>query len=139
MPSLEKSAALTIQEPTIDRDHTVFIDFVNQMQTADQQQFVQLFERLLTHTQAHFEYENKLMEQYGFPAIAEHQGEHHRVLTELKRFKQRVDKGMIAMGRAYISELVPQWFMLHVSTMDRALDAHIANICRIDRIKVPLN
>ncbi len=139
MPILEKSAKLTIQEQAIDQDHTVFIRLVNQMQTADKLQFVQLFEHLLTHTQAHFEYENKLMEQYGFPAIAEHQGEHHRVLTELKHFKQRVDKGMIAMGRAYISELIPQWFTLHVSTMDRALDAHIANICRVDRIKSPLN
>lgn len=122
----KKAADLTLQEPNIDKDHSVFIDLVNQMQTANHTEFVNLFENLLTHTQSHFEYENQLMEQYQFPAIAEHQGEHHRVLTELKRFKQRVDKGMIAMGRAYISELMPQWFVLHVTTMDSALDAHIA-------------
>lgn len=125
MPALQKSADLTLLEPQLDQDHARFIDLVNKMQTSSQTEFVRLFEQLLTHTEAHFERENALMSEYGFPAIAEHKGEHHRVLTELKRFKQRVDKGMIAMGRAYISELVPQWFVLHVTTMDRALDAHL--------------
>lgn len=125
MPTIEKTPELSIHEPDIDQDHDAFIALVNKMQTATHAEFTALFDELVAHTEQHFARENKLMETYRFPAIAEHMGEHHRVLAELKRFKQRVDKGMIAMGHAYICELVPQWFALHVSTMDRALDAHL--------------
>jgi len=53
------------------------------------------------------------------------QGEHQRVLGEFKQFKTRIDKGMIAFGRSFVRERLPQWFGLHVTTMDSALAAHI--------------
>jgi hypothetical protein len=32
---------------------------------------------------------------------------------------------MIAFGRSFVRERLPQWFGLHVTTMDSALAAHI--------------
>jgi len=39
--------------------------------------------------------------------------------------KTRVDKGMITFGRSFVRDRLPQWFGLHVTTMDSALVAHI--------------
>ncbi|MDD2761778.1 MAG: hemerythrin, partial [Methylomonas sp.] len=52
-------------------------------------------------------------------------GEHQRVLGEFKQFKTRIDKGLIAFGRSFVRERLPQWFLLHVATMDSALSAHL--------------
>ena len=43
----------------------------------------------------------RLMAESGFPATAEHRGEHVRVLSQMKQIDGRVQKGRIAMGRAY--------------------------------------
>lgn len=87
-----------------------------------------LFEELYAHTQKHFEREKQLMQQSAFPAETEHNGEHQRVLGEFKQFKTRVDKGLITFGRAFVTERLPSWFQLHVSTMDSALAAHLNNL-----------
>ena len=86
--------------------------------------FVDLFTRLLEHTQAHFEDEEARMLLCDFPAIADHTGEHRRVLGEFTQIKRQVDKGLISFGRCYVREGLPGWFRLHVATMDSALAAH---------------
>jgi hemerythrin len=84
-----------------------------------------LFQQLYEHTEQHFDRENKLMAEFDFPAETEHKGEHQRVLGEFKQFKTRVDKGLITFGRSFVKERLPQWFQLHLLTMDIALVAHI--------------
>lgn len=125
MSLIEKTHTITISHPDIDHDHDEFIALVNQLETVADPDFAALFDQLIVHTKRHFDRENAFMEQYGFPALAEHKGEHHRVLGELNQFKKRVDKGMIGFGRSYIKDRLPQWFTLHVTTMDSALAAHI--------------
>ena len=122
---IDTTAALTTSNPVIDQDHASFIELVNKMETANDREFVMLFNQLLIHTSEHFESENQLMAQSAFPAINEHQGEHHRVLAEFKQFQKRVDRGLLAFGRSYVTDSLPQWFTLHVTTMDSALAAHI--------------
>lgn len=109
----------------IDVDHEQFIVLLNQLDSADNTQFPLLFAQLVEHTEQHFALENRLMDQFAFPATAEHKGEHQRVLGEFKQFKKRIDKGLISFGRSFVRERLPQWFELHISTMDSALVAHM--------------
>ena len=125
MALIEKTASLVVGYDPIDQDHDEFIRLLNQLDDAGNTEFPDLFKRLLEHTEEHFDRENQLMEQFSFPAKAEHTGEHQRVLGEFKQFKKRVDKGLIAFGRSFVKERLPQWFELHASTMDGALAAHI--------------
>ncbi|OAH97207.1 bacteriohemerythrin [Methylomonas methanica] len=125
MTIFETTIPLSVGDELIDTDHGVFIDLVNQLDKANNTDFPGLFQRLYEHTEEHFERENQLMAQCGFPAETEHKGEHQRVLGEFKQFKTRIDKGLIPFGRAFVKERLPQWFLLHVTTMDSALSAHI--------------
>ena len=110
---------------SMDETHREFVDLVNRLDNADKAQFIEMFAQLLAHTEAHFESENVLMHESGFPAIREHMDEHQRVLGELRRIDAKVQNGSTLMGRAYVKEQLPNWFNLHAITMDSALAAHI--------------
>jgi hemerythrin-like metal-binding protein len=125
MALIEKTAVHTVSYELIDNDHDEFIKLLNQLDSAGNADFSALFQELYEHTEQHFDRENQLMTQFTYPGETEHKGEHQRVLGEFKQFKARVDKGMIVFGRSFVRERLPQWFGLHVTTMDSALVAHI--------------
>lgn len=109
----------------IDQDHAEFIELLNRLHAASDTDFPVLYQQLYEHTEQHFDRENQLMARHGFPAETEHKGEHQRVLTEFKQFKSRIDKGLIIFGRSFITDRLPQWFEMHVATMDSVLAAYI--------------
>ena len=49
----------------MDNTHIEFVDLINCMANASDTEFVDLFDRLLEHTRAHFEAENRLMSEYS--------------------------------------------------------------------------
>lgn len=122
---MEKNDTLQLDYAPIDDSHQLFASLLKQLAVADKAQFSQLFRQLHEHTEAHFDLENRLMERYAFPAAAEHKGEHQRVLAEFGQFGKRVNKGLIVFGRSFITERLPSWFELHVTTMDSALVAYV--------------
>ncbi len=73
----------------------------------------------IEHTRAHFERENRWMEEYGFPAYPVHAQEHARVLEQLQAvassWQQDRETGPLV---EFVFELWPQWFLHHVNTMD---------------------
>jgi len=125
MALIDATSLIEVGYPAIDGDHREFVTLLNQLDEASNADFPLLFKQLFEHTEQHFTMENQLMSGYAFPAETEHKGEHQRVLGEFKQFQSRIDKGMIAFGRAFVKERLPQWFLLHVTTMDSALAAHI--------------
>lgn len=125
MTLIDPGAFRRVGNSSIDSDHESFVTLLNRLDTASNADFPALFQHLFEHTEQHFAMEDRLMRDNRFPAEAEHTGEHQRVLGEFKQFKSRVDKGMLVFGRSFVRERLPQWFQLHVSTMDSALAAHI--------------
>ena len=116
---------LTLDLQQMDDTHLEFVHLVNQLAEAEKGAFAPLFQSLAEHTELHFEREQKLMEESGFPAISEHHADHQRILGELARFGKRVAAGSTTMARAYVREQLPHWFELHIQTMDSALAAHL--------------
>ncbi|MGZ5541987.1 MAG: bacteriohemerythrin [Methylobacter sp.] len=125
MTLIEKTKLHIVGHDLIDNDHDEFVNLLNRLDAADNKDFPALFQQLYEHTEQHFDRENQLMQQFSFPGESDHKGEHQRVLGEFKQFKSRVDKGLIAFGRSFVKDRLPQWFGLHVTTMDSALSAHI--------------
>lgn len=111
--------------PGMDATHAEFVALINRLAEADGREFQALFLELLDHTSDHFGAEEALMEESGFPAIAEHRAEHWRVLGDLRAMGQRVVQGRITMARSYLVDQIPHWFAVHAATMDSALAAHL--------------
>ena len=81
----------------------------------------------VAHTEAHFERENRWMEQYGFPAYPVHAGEHERVLGQLKSLCAEWRKtGDTDALTHYVTGEWPRWFEHHLLTMDRVTAGFLA-------------
>ncbi|WP_185231513.1 bacteriohemerythrin [Teredinibacter franksiae] len=112
----------------LDHDHREFCELVNQLHKADTVDFIRLFSALYAQTEAHFNEEKTLMLNTKFSGINEHLSEHARFLSELKTMDLAVRRGAIIMGRQFATTIVPEWFLTHIATMDKALAAH-AHLC----------
>ena len=108
---------------SMDQTHREFLQLLNQLDQASGQTFLELFTELLEHTRSHFEAEETMMVECRFPAIAEHQHEHRRILADLNRIERQIHRGVLSFARAYLRESMPPWFRLHAATMDSALAA----------------
>lgn len=109
--------------PAMDCVHREFLALARETLQAGSEDFPLLFEVLRDHTRQHFAHEGELMRAAGFPAIAEHESEHQRVLGDLDRLLRGIDEGRSALARHYVREGLPAWFELHAATMDAALAA----------------
>ena len=115
----------TLGVEEMDRDHGEFLALLARLNAADDAGFVVLFQTLVDHVRLHFIHEGRLMRLGKFPALGEHEGEHHRVMGELLQFNRNVKRGRLPLARAYVRSGLPAWFALHFSTMDSALAAHV--------------
>ena len=109
----------------MDQTHREFVDLVNRLAEVRGDDFAALYAELVAHTRAHFDAEEALMVQSGFPAINEHRADHARVLGDLDRFGERLGGVRAQMARAYVTDQLPRWFDQHAATMDSALAAHL--------------
>lgn len=116
--------ALKVNIDFVDHDHEEFIALLNAAASADDAALPAAFDALLAHTAEHFAREEELMDRVGFFATECHKGEHARVLNEAKRFRSHLAGGNVAYVRAYLSDHLPQWFLLHRNTMDAATAAY---------------
>lgn len=112
---------LILGNEDMDGMHRDFVTLLASLEKSDKGSFTTLFSQLIAQTQAHFEQEEEFMAACRFPSAQEHRAEHTKILGELAGFEKRVLKGNTVMARAYVRERLPEWFSLHVATMDRAL------------------
>lgn len=75
----------------------------------------------VAHTETHFETENQLMQEIGFPAYNVHRGEHEEVFAQIQQVVSRFrTDNELELLRQFVCELWPSWFDMHVRSMDMA-------------------
>jgi len=116
-PSLEPSG--------VDATHQALSELIEGLIESDGAAFPSRFQALLALMRLHVAEEGGLMRASRYPGIAEHEGEHHRVLGELVQLNLSIKRGHIALARAYVKDGLAPWFDLHMATMDAALMAHL--------------
>lgn len=110
----------------MDAAHHEFVGLLDQLARADDAAFPAGFARLVEHCRLHFAEEGRLMRQCRFAALAEHEGEHFRVLGELLQLQRAIQRGCPLLARGYVREGLMPWFETHLITMDAALAAKLA-------------
>lgn len=118
----------------MDATHQEFTALVNLLGDCDDAEFAALFEKLLEHCRLHFTSEGRLMRISRFPALNEHEGEHHRIYGDLVQMNRAVQRGRLLLPRAFVKQGLEEWFSVHLSTMDAALAAHLQRVgsARVD-------
>ena len=125
MPSLQWSETLANGLAQMDDTHREFVDLYNRVAEANAEDFLAAYDAFVTHTEAHFNLENRWMEAVDFPGC--HRAEHERVLVVLHDIRKRVVSGDLFFAKRLVEEL-PAWFDNHVNGMDAALAFHLNSV-----------
>ncbi len=109
----------------MDQTHEEFVSHYNAVVEAAPEHFLARLDDFIAHTEAHFDQENRWMEQVNFPGC--HRAEHDRVLVVMRDVRNRLERGDAFLGKRLMEEL-PAWFDNHVNGMDAALVFHLDSI-----------
>jgi len=112
----------------MDAIHCEFVALVNLLAKCDDSEFSVLFEKLLEHCRLHFTSEGRLMRISRFPALNEHEGEHHRIYGDLVQMNRAVQRGRLMLPRVFVKQGLEEWFNQHLTSMDAALAAHFKRV-----------
>lgn len=104
----------------MDDTHREFVDLIDALMGASDEEFLGVLDRFVTHTEQHFAQETEWMQAHEFPAVGCHEMEHKQVLASTVAVRERVANGDVAVGR-YLVKLLAEWFPQHATSMDRAL------------------
>lgn len=108
--------------PIIDEQHLKIVDMLNSLDEALKHrdsivQLPEMLEALVSFTDYHFKTEERLMLEYGYPEVVEHQNVHEHLLQELTHLKERFAQG----GELALLQRLKDWFSLHISSLDKPL------------------
>jgi hemerythrin len=118
--------ALLTGHAAIDEDHAVFVRLHEAILSAPPDLFSENFAILFEHLSQHFSSEETLMHAVGYPDPHHHAAEHGRILSEMRSFLKQASNGRTLMAKAYLSDMLTDWFISHI----RLLDADLARYAR---------
>ena len=104
----------------IDEEHRTFVQLIQQLETCRDAEVLQNLKELISGTEMHFAFEDRLMVEMNFPPRDCHMEEHQAVLKSGYEVLDLVNKGKYETARRYASELA-KWFPAHVAQLDSAL------------------
>ena len=107
----------------IDKDHQKLLNLINQFQTAVDYRTGAEFEKealdaLLAYTQFHFDREEALMEEHGYPDFEAHKEEHRKMIKQVHDcIKQHEDSSHQSMQ--YGADFLRNWLVNHINGTDQ--------------------
>lgn len=107
----------------MDDQHGILMDTMNDLRQAlvrgcGREQLSELLDQLIEFTRMHFLSEEQLMEQCGFPGLAEHRAEHHSMLAQMLQLAHRVQYGEEVEMRPLLCSL-RDGYLEHIEGLDR--------------------
>ena len=116
------SRASSVGVRAMDQQHGVLIDTLNDLRQAAAQgakeRAQKELERLVEFTRQHFASEECLLEQMGFPALAEHREAHARLMEKIQRVQEQSQHRRSGEVQAAVAE-VRGWFTEHIEQLDQ--------------------
>jgi len=115
--------ACNVGVQAMDDQHAIMMDTMNELRLVligggKRVQEDELLNRLIEFTRMHFFSEERLMEQYGFPGLAEHRTEHQRLLAQLQASVTRLQHREAVHMDDFLCFL-HDWFIDHVAGLDQ--------------------
>lgn len=123
------SAAMSVGNVYIDEQHTILIDTINQLASAESQNdrpvIAMIIDELISYAAFHFDYEERLMESAGYPELDAHRRVHRDFvnwvdnLREEFTYHRRKQLGMQILG------FLRDWLSQHILGEDRLYRPYI--------------
>ena len=123
MTLLTWSHACTVGVKAMDDQHGILMDTMNDLRLAlvrgsGHQQVNSQLEQLIEFTRKHFQSEEHLLEQHGFPGLPEHRAAHERLLDQVREAVNRAEHSEDLEIQPLLGFL-RTWYLDHIETVDR--------------------
>ncbi len=123
MPFMEWTKEFEFGIPLIDRQHQHWLEMLNTFydqidDVAYRKNVQELIQEAIDYTHYHFETEEKLMRDIGYPAIDEQKAQHAEITRRIERFRDSItdDTPVVSM---FLTEEMKAWFSHHILEEDK--------------------
>lgn len=124
MAFYEWRAELSVNIPSIDRQHQVLIGYINDLHDAVGGANAnvlagRILKKLVQYTTVHFLYEEMLFGAYNYPEDIEHKASHQKFIDQIEHMEKECAAGDSAVP-AKLLELLKSWLNHHILKDDMA-------------------
>ncbi len=114
----------------IDRQHKELVEKFNRLhdavsKRAPREQIYGIIDEIISYTRMHFEVEEQLMREAGYPMLEAHQAKHHELIRDTLRLRDKLDH----VGEEVFTEWLDHWpfarVIAHIQHADHQLEDHI--------------
>ena len=122
---------LSVQVLDVDRQHIELFKRTNSFIAAvmsghGQDEVEKMLDFLEAYVVDHFAFEEKLMQESGYPEFPAHKEEHARFIADFEEFKKAFDyKSDSQLLVDQINERISAWWMKHIAVTDRAMGLYV--------------
>jgi len=121
-PLLRWSTSLSVGIDSIDSQHKLFIDLINelyrQMHSGSAKQAVgSALAKLIDYTGTHFLYEEKLFSKHGYTELESHKEIHSQMVAQVVEFQEQFKKGEKDVSLDLL-EFLKDWLIDHIKKTD---------------------
>lgn len=114
---------LSVNIHSMDQEHQQLIQLINELHDAMRQGLGKLvisttLENLVQYTQTHFTNEEKLMQDYGYSGLKDHQKEHNTLTKQVLDLQKRYAQGEGVLT-IEIMQFLKNWLTHHILETDK--------------------
>ncbi|HTX39021.1 MAG TPA: bacteriohemerythrin [Bryobacteraceae bacterium] len=77
-----------------------------------------ILDRLVQYTKMHFAHEERLMQQFGYPALEAHKAEHQALTAKVLKFQQEFEQGQVNIS-VQLLQFLRTWLEGHIKGSDK--------------------
>jgi len=117
------SDKLSVGVKTIDEQHIVLIDAVNELHAAmmkGQGRAIlgNLLGTLIVYTRSHFSTEETMLEAADYPGLAPHRVQHNELTKQVEEYAKRFKQGDLTLSN-HLSNFLSDWLTNHILNTDK--------------------
>ncbi len=123
MAFIDWTDQLSVHIRRIDDQHKKLISIVNTLfdamsQGKAKEVMGKVLNELIQYTRTHFQTEERLMQQYGYPDLAAHKKEHDELTRTVLDLQDKYNKGAIMLS-VETSNFLKAWLTQHIMGTDK--------------------
>jgi hemerythrin-like metal-binding protein len=117
------SSNYSVGVKTIDSQHTVLFDILNELHDAMMKGKAQtvtgpLLKKLVKYTQEHFAAEEGMLSATHYPELAGHKAKHAELIKQVQDYVTKHDRGEITVN-LHLMNFLRDWLSSHIQKVDK--------------------
>ncbi len=126
---IEWNSAFSLNIESIDSQHRMLVSIIGHLQEAmlagRTREIVRpLFEAMHRYTKFHFDYEEKLLKENGYPGLESHRNQHAQLIASLQQLEDKYVAGSLHAGSP-LMVFLRNWLFGHIGEHDKEFAAFL--------------